>query len=109
MRQKSRFGAVLALLPVLVACSPPPVSMTATVALDDASPEQAAAAAQILQARFADLRPAMNSRVEAQSGPSSVMTGQRSCKKAQRPITGTARRSNRGDGMIMGTLRRYWT
>jgi preprotein translocase subunit SecD len=72
MRRMSRFGAALALMPVLVACSPPPVSMTATVELDDASPDQASAAALILQARFAELRPAMNSRVEAQPGPSSV-------------------------------------
>jgi preprotein translocase subunit SecD len=73
MRHKSRFGAALALLPLLVACSPPPVSMTATVVLNDASPAQVAEAAQILQARFSELRPAMNSRVEAQPGPSSVM------------------------------------
>ena len=92
MRQKSRFGAALALLPLLVACSPPPVSMTATVALDDASPDQAAAAAQILQARLAELRPAMNSRVEAQPGPSSVVLsfrGEAPTEDAIRSYAGT--------------------
>jgi len=92
MRQKSRFGAALALLPLLVACSPPPVSMTATVALDDASPDQAAAAAQILQARLAELRPAMISRVEAQPGPSSVVLsfrGEAPTEDAIRSYAGT--------------------
>ncbi len=92
MRQKSRFGAALALLPLLGACSPPPISMTATVALDEASPDQAAAAAQILQARFNELRPAMNSRVEAQPGPSSVtlrFRGEAPTEEAIRSYAGT--------------------
>ena len=29
--------------------------------------------------------------------------------RAQRPIMGAARRSNRSLGMIIGTFRRYWT
>jgi preprotein translocase subunit SecD len=92
MRRMSRFGAALALMPVLVACSPPPVSMTATVELDDASPDQASAAALILQARFAELRPAMNSRVEAQPGPSSVtlsFRGEAPTEEAIRSYAGT--------------------